>query len=290
MVEGLTPRAYRKEITKGVDELAERIKLVEDGRWCEEREPLLKAFASGLATEDEALQAERHISHCRSCTEFVGKLSGHLHDVGSAIFLPGALAGSDGHSAFLERVKGAVDEIRETALGPFTRPQASEGLSVATGARGGSAAGAGLVTKLTGLGSGAKAALACAGGAIAASACVTAGVGPISFEGPQIGLIHERQKRTPPIAQLDLHDPRPDAVLLDEPPTPEPPAAPAAPEEARSESEETVPVTQEPPLAPDTPPVTQELGVESAAQPVGAPPAQTDSGSGGGAVATEFGP
>ena len=103
MVNGLSPRAYRKEITRGVDDLVKRIKLVEEGRWCEDREPLLKVFAAGTATEDQALQAERHISHCRSCSEFVGKLSGHLHDVGSSILIPGALEAADGHSSLVRK-------------------------------------------------------------------------------------------------------------------------------------------------------------------------------------------
>ncbi|MEJ7876454.1 MAG: sigma-70 family RNA polymerase sigma factor, partial [Solirubrobacterales bacterium] len=168
MVDGLSPRAYRKEITKGVDDLVKRIKLVEEGRWCGEREPLLKAFASGLASEDEALQAERHIAHCRSCSDLVGRLSGHLNDVGSAILLPGALEGMDGQSALLEKMRDAAESMREAALGPLGRSETTEGIAIANGARGGGAAGAGLLAKLTGLGSGAKAVLACAGGAIAA--------------------------------------------------------------------------------------------------------------------------
>ena len=222
MVAGLTPRAYRKEITRGVDELTDRMKLVEEGRWCEEREPLLKAFASGLATEDEALQAERHISHCRSCSDFVGRLSGHLHDLGSAIFLPGALEGVDGHSALLERAKDAIDGVRETAASPFARVEAGEGITLATGARGTGAAGAGAFAKLSGLGAGAKAALACAGGAVAASACVAAGIGPVSLSGSPDDPVDQGQKKTPPLAQLDLEDvrtedPGPDGPLSSDP-------------------------------------------------------------------------
>ncbi|HYH62121.1 MAG TPA: hypothetical protein VD766_09665, partial [Solirubrobacterales bacterium] len=287
MVAGLTPRAYRKEITRGVDELADRMKLVEEGRWCEEREPLLKAFASGLATEDEALQAERHISHCRSCSEFVGRLSGHLHDLGSAIFLPGALEGVDGHSAILERAKDAMDGIRETAASPFARVEAGEGITLATGARGTGAASAGAFAKLSGLGVGAKAALACAGGAFAASACLVAGIGPVSLSDSPDNPVDQGRKKTPPLAQLDLddvrtEDPGPHGPLSTEP-------APAG-SASRQGSDEDVPVAEEAPIAPDAPPVVPEFGVESGAQPVGEPPAQTDPGSGSGAVAGEFGP
>ena len=287
MVTGLTPRAYRKEVTKGVDELAARLKLVEEGRWCEEREPLLKAFASGLASDDEALQAEHHISHCRSCSEFVGKLSSHLHDLGSAILLPGALEGVDGHSALLDRAKDAIDGAREAATSPFTSVEAGEGITLATGARGTGAAGAGVFAKLSGLGVGAKAALACAGGALAASACVAAGIGPISLSGLPDGSVDQGEKKTPPLARLDLDDVRTEDPGPDGPLSSDPGPGDSS---ARQRNDGDVPVAQEAPLAPDTPPVTQELGVESGAEPVGQPPAQTDPGSGSGAVADEFGP
>ena len=63
--------------------------------------------------------------------------------------------------------------------------------------------------------------------------------------------------------------------------------------DGRQESSQSVASKAKPPeevLASDTPPTTQELGVESAAQPVGSPPTQTDAGSSEGAVAQEFGP
>src|SRR4029077_8822354 len=84
LVKGLSPRAYRKEITRGVDELAAKLRQVQSGEWCSDREPLLKAYAAGVADDEQRLQAEQHLSHCRHCTDFVGRLSGHLHDMGSA--------------------------------------------------------------------------------------------------------------------------------------------------------------------------------------------------------------
>ena len=47
LVKGLSPRAYRKEITRGVDELTEKLRLLERGQWCADREPVLKAYAAG---------------------------------------------------------------------------------------------------------------------------------------------------------------------------------------------------------------------------------------------------
>ncbi len=176
MVKGLTPRAYRKEITRGVDDLVERIKLVEEGRWCEDREPLLQAFAAGVATEDQTLQAESHISHCRSCSEFVGKLTGHLHEVGSSILLPGALEAVDGHSSLLERARDAIDGARESATGALSRSETSDGIAAIASARGAGAGGRWSSSRsFRRLGQGAKATLACAGGVVAISSCVAAG-------------------------------------------------------------------------------------------------------------------
>ena len=65
LVKGLSPRAYRKEITRGVDELTEKLRLLERGEWCADREPVLKAYAAGLADAEQQRQARQHLSHCR---------------------------------------------------------------------------------------------------------------------------------------------------------------------------------------------------------------------------------
>ena len=91
LIKGLSPRAYRKEITRGVDELTERMRAVERGSWCADREPVLKAFAAGLADDEQERQARAHLAHCRHCAEFVGRLTGHLHDLGGAVASVGAI-------------------------------------------------------------------------------------------------------------------------------------------------------------------------------------------------------
>lgn len=288
MVEGLSPRAYRKEISRGVDDLVERIKLVEEGRWCEDREPLLKAFAAGIATEDQANQAERHMTHCRSCSEFVGKLTGHLHDLGSSILLPGALEAVDGQSSLLEKARDALDGARESGAGVLSRPEASDGIAAAVGARGAGAGGIGVLAKLSAIGSGTKAALACAGGVVAVSSCLVAGVGPVSLPGATAGALEKEGRKLPRLAKL-AREVRPSS-----PPQTAGPTLPENPADGRQAEESQSPATEPSPpeavLAPETPPATAEFGAESAAQPVGSPPAQTDAGSGQGAVAQEFGP
>lgn len=298
MVEGLSPRAYRKEVTRGVDELTERIKLVEDGRWCQEREPVLKAYASGLASQDQTLQAQHHMSHCRSCTEFVGKLTGHLHDVGSALLLPGALEAANGHAGLLGKLRDAGENVRESAAGTLSRSDPTESVAVVTGARGAGVAGAGAVAKLSGLGGGAKAALVCLGGSVAATACVAVGIPLVATEErPEVPKAPEASILPPKDPQVvraeePIDGPRPQAPVgeaSNDPPDPDkvPPAGDSRP----VLQEPSEPAAPSPVVEPDTPPVAQELGEESVAAPAdGPPPAPAHSGSGGGAVATEFGP
>ena len=295
MVSGLSPRAYRKEITRGVEELTQKLKLVEQGRWCEEREALLRDYAAGLADGDQVVQAQRHLEHCRPCADFVGRLSSHLHDLGSGIVLPGALEALDGHSSLLERAGGALDRVRESATGVFGRSDGgSDLLTTAGAARGAGTAGAGLTVKVAGLGAAGKAALACVGGGAAVTACIAAGVLPMPVgaeEGPERAA---RDREPAPAAQADVpqHVPSPPWAVPPVSSDPEP-ATPGAEEQepAHREVSEPEPVV----LEPSTPPTEEEFGVASAAAPVtssssGTSSTSSDPGSGGGAVAQEFGP
>jgi RNA polymerase sigma factor (sigma-70 family) len=165
LVKGLSPRAYRKEITRGIDELAAKLRRVERGEWCSDREPLLKAYASGLADEEQRRQAQQHLSHCRHCSDFVGKLSGHLHDIGSAAAIPTtADAIGEGRVSLLNHGVDLVRRAKESALSAFGRnagdgvqETSAQAISVSGSARGAGAAGTGALAKLAGAGTAGKA-------------------------------------------------------------------------------------------------------------------------------------
>ena len=184
LVKGLSPRAYRKEITRGVDELTEKLRRFETGDWCADREPILKAYAAGLADPEQKLQAQQHLSHCRSCSEFVGKLTGHLHDVGSALAVPGAVDAVGGDRIELGDTVGDLTSRLWEPLaslvgrgGSHVAEPAGQ-ISSGSGLRGAGAAGAAVAAKLAGLGTAGKIAIACIGGGAAATACV-AGFGSV---------------------------------------------------------------------------------------------------------------
>lgn len=292
LVKGLSPRAYRKEITRGVDELAGKMRLVEAGRWCADREPVLKAYAAGTADREEALQAQHHISHCRHCADFVGRLAGHLHDLGSAAALPVAALGFGGPS-ISEKLAASLERLREGATAVLARSEAAaDVVPTATAVRGAGAAGTGVAAKLAGWGSVGKAVLACVGGGAAATVCVAAGVGPMAF-GDESKPEPRPERRPPAHVRVDglVSTPAPEPAPVDQEPQPEP--VPKAPEQPEQEEpvETPTPTPEAPALEPDTPPVAQEFGVTAAA--AGAARSSSGASGAGGkadAVAQEFGP
>ncbi len=323
LVKGLSPRAYRKEITRGVDELAAKLRRVESGEWCADREPLLKAYASGLADEEQRRQAQQHLSHCRHCTDFVGRLSGHLHDIGSAAAVPAAAdVVGDGRVSLLDRAADGLHRVKEStlgALGPGGGDGAGEApaqtLGVSGGARGAGAAGTGVLAKLAGAGAGAKLAAACLSGGVAATTCLATGVLPARL--PDInGGVPEKHVTSGADARQVGHPARAQAARLGAPyedvgaevPPPKPNPAPP--------TTTTTPVATPPPTPPPTtttstptytttpttttsyriepsaPPTEQEYGVASAATTSTTGSSSTSGGGGGGgsAVKQEFGP
>ena len=292
LVKGLSPRAYRKEITRGVDEVTERMRAVERGSWCTDREPVLKVYAAGLADAEQERQARAHLAHCRHCSDFVGRLSGHLHDVGGAVAAVGSLDAIDGHLGVGDRLADLGDRVG--GLVARGGSGTGEGIATAGSARGAGAAGAGVLSKLAGLGTAGKILIACAGGGMAATACVAAGVAPFGFGGDPDGgpAGHPKHERTvahhpAPKPPSSLHvQTLPSQVGNDSIPTPQPPSTPSNPDAdgaAQTEAapapepapEETVPA--EPTVATTASPTEQELSVSAAA--VAPPSSQASSSS-----------
>jgi RNA polymerase sigma factor (sigma-70 family) len=292
LIEGLSPRAYRKEITRGVDELTDKIRTLERGGWCAEREPILKAFAAGIADAEQERQAQYHLSHCRPCSEFVGKLSGHLHDLGTATAVPAIDLAADGHVSAPDPLADLVERARDSVSGVFAKAgaSASDGAlaSLPSAApRGAGAAGAGLIAKLAGVGVAGKAVLACVTGGVVATVCVVVGVGP--------GLDPVRESRPDrPAAERTTSGSRanqlrgilPSQVGSTEAPAPPAPAAPV--EEPPGNTE---PTPAEPTLT-EPPPVPAEVQQFGEAPAMSSPSPSGSGGSGDTATATEreFGP
>ena len=270
LIEGLSPRAYRKEITKGIDQLTDRFRVLKEGGWCEDREPILKAFAAGFADDEQKRQAQHHLAHCRHCADFVGRLTGHLHDVGSAVALPGVLdLAADGRVSIPDRLGDLVDRGRGSIEGLVSRggsaPAEAGGVSAVT-PRGSGAAGVGILAKLAGLGAVGKLTVACVGSGAAAIICAAAGFEPMQpFDGPatpsaDARLAHLRSDLGQSLNQIVTAAPAP--------PRPSQPEPPAASPLAASE-------TQSAPAPPAAAEVTAPVPVEQS----GVAPAQTSDSS-----------
>ena len=276
LVRGLSPRAYRKEVTKGVDELTEKMRAFERGDWCADREPVLKAFASGLADPDQARQAKAHLSHCRGCADFVVRLHGHLHDLGTAAALPGAIDGVDGHVSLADRLVDAGERLRHTAetlVGKSSPTHIAEpSVQVASGAGG---------------------QLAAVCGGVAAVACVAVivpggGQRHLDRERPKAAVPHHvREVHATPMAQTAPV--LPSQVGNEAPPVIAAPEPTSAPEPQPASNPNTEPTTE---VAPTEPVPAQEapqsdftFAAETAA-PAPAQPSSSDTGvtasSGGG--------
>src|SRR5215211_2319652 len=311
LVKGLSLRAYRKEITRGVDELTEKLSLAERGEWCSDREPVLKAYASGLADAEQQRQAQQHLSHCRHCTDFVGKLTGHLHDLGASLTVPSAVdALQDGRLSLPDHVVDAVRRIRESASSAFggrssgdATESAAQAVATSGGARGAGAAGTGVLAKLAGVGTAGKLAVVCLGGSAAATACLAAGIVPGQLPGS--GSVEPKRAATassgpaappltpgPPVTDF-RPDAQPEAQSPDPPAEAEPPPEPSPPPTTTTTTTTPVVQTTTTAIAPTAPPQQQEFGVASAAPDTSASSSSSATGGGGGsdsAVMQEFGP
>ena len=267
VVDGLSPRAYRREITRGVKELDEKLGAVESGEWCKSRAPLLRAYVGGVATADQARQAGSHLAHCRGCADYASKLSSALHDASGALVWTGAAAAIGGPrnglidiaADGLESVAVAGARIKERLPG-FGADHGVElsaaQLAASGGARGAGAAGAGVLAQLAGLGVLGKATLACVGTGVAATACLASGVVP-GVELPAGGADREP-------AKVRAVEPDPIRPVLPAPVSPEPaPEAEIRPEPA-DEPEPDPEVEQEPTEAQNAP-----VGTPAPAAPAG---------------------
>ena len=314
LVKGLSPRAYRKEITRGIDELTEKLRLVERGDWCADREPLLKAFLAGTASEEEGRQVRHHLARCRECSHLVGKLTGHLHSLGGAAATPAAID-AVGHSGVHDRLAALAERARAALPGPLGGGDSADAASVAVGtARGGGAAGLGIVAKLAGAGLPVKIVTACIAGGAAATTCIATGVLPtigLPSGGhadkprplaarpakPEAGIKVSRSvvgrldaAVIPATGSVSSTDSATDSAAPNDSRTPPKSAAPVT--ATTSTAPTATPTT---PLAPSTPPAEQQFGVASAAPGSGAAPAASGGSGGGGTTgdspaAQEFGP
>ncbi|MGI8726953.1 MAG: RNA polymerase sigma factor [Solirubrobacterales bacterium] len=315
-VPGLSSRSYRKEISKGVEELIERLGMHESGEWCRSREPLLRDYVAGVGGEEVKRQAGHHLAHCHSCTEMVGRLSGQLHDLGSTLAWTSIVSTvGEQKLSIADRIGAGMDRARDYTAGILDRgegaTETASTLASSGGTRGaGTAAGGGVLAAIGG--GGAKLAAIC-GGTAATGACVAAvalptGIGPFGADEPDKAKVERKAKQTSSAeAQPQEMTPSPSIDTY------EPPRSPAGgsggstgggggaatpdPQPAVAQAEASQPVEAEVAPAATPPPVRAQTDPVAAAAPPPAPSGGSSSGGGGssggaarGTGGGEFGP
>lgn len=135
-ISGLSPRAYRHEISRGVEQLAKCMKSFENGELCAERAAALRDFASGLASKDQKIQVKNHLGHCRKCAAHVAELKRSLKGLkavmpaplGLDLFFGGSRNDSSILSSTVERLRDGVAHLSDSLGGIASRLRGGESL------------------------------------------------------------------------------------------------------------------------------------------------------------------
>jgi RNA polymerase sigma factor (sigma-70 family) len=81
----ISPRIYRKEIERGLRQIAGDYELVQSGRWCESRQDLIRAYIAGVADPARARQAREHLANCPGCAHMAAEMRRAATRVGAAV-------------------------------------------------------------------------------------------------------------------------------------------------------------------------------------------------------------
>ncbi len=200
---GLSMRTYRKIIQRANTRVLASFERIEAGERCAEMEGvLLRRYVVGESPPDELRAIEAHLAHCRACGQTHARMRGYLLDVASGTLLASALGAghappvhllellSQGAQALGEASRAVRERLRDALLrlaSSLPGPGTDAGVSQALGA------------------SSWRIASACTA-AVAAGACVAAGVVPGIVDLPA----HHRHQ-TPPAKRASAESPSPSA-------------------------------------------------------------------------------
>jgi RNA polymerase sigma factor (sigma-70 family) len=81
----ITERTYRKELERGLRQIAEGYALVRDGRFCESRRSVILAYVSGIAGPNRAIDARRHLASCPACSRWATHLRERAEGIAALI-------------------------------------------------------------------------------------------------------------------------------------------------------------------------------------------------------------
>ncbi len=112
---GLTERAYRRDLERAMALVSKRYELVQDGRFCETRASLIRAYVAGIAGPNRARDARAHLAECPSCRHFALELRGATRQVAAALPLPAMVAARGPLGQLVEAMSGGRDAVSDVA-------------------------------------------------------------------------------------------------------------------------------------------------------------------------------
>jgi RNA polymerase sigma factor (sigma-70 family) len=281
---GISARAYRKDLERGVRQLSGRYELVREGRWCETRRSLVLAYVAGIAGPRKALAARSHLAACPGCAQMAGELRQATQRAAALLPVPDVVLREGSLQRLGEMLAGAREHVADVGGGVKQQAmalanRASDPTPLA-GARPGAAAAA--IAGCLAIGSG-------------ATYCAVEGV-PDSLRAP-LGLERRVDETDGSAKKQRRRDERahatqaqaPSPVVVD-PPADEPQAERPAPTPE--------PVGSPPPEPEPAPPTAaeqanREFGIEQTGSPSGTEfgaASQPDGSGRGGTPGGEFGP
>lgn len=71
---GVTERAYRRDLERALAVVAERFALVREGRFCDSRASVIRAYVAGIAGPNRARKAREHLATCPACRHYALEL------------------------------------------------------------------------------------------------------------------------------------------------------------------------------------------------------------------------
>jgi RNA polymerase sigma factor (sigma-70 family) len=142
----LTERVYRRELERALAVVSERYELVREGRFCESRASVVRAYVAGIAGPNRARDAREHLAGCPACRRMALELRRAAGQVAAVLPMPPVLHARDELTPIVDLIMSLRDvagrlvgSIRNQLAGLPTRVDPSASLTLA-GARPGAVA------------------------------------------------------------------------------------------------------------------------------------------------------
>lgn len=213
---GTSESTALRRLRSAQTKLREWLPAIEEGRFCEEAAPQLRAFSEGIATDQQRIQAGLHLRNCASCRDALARRQEFAFEVGLIAWLA-AIADHSNALPVLDQAVAVADQAKGWLHGAWDRLRDA---AVRLFSGGGGEAVAGPTGAPL-----AKAAAVCGAAAVCAAAGVVGpGVGGLDVIGGRSGPTHQTTTQEGPVKPVA---PKPQGDSMDSTPRSSAAASPA---------------------------------------------------------------